>query len=68
MRRGEFRRSDPFTAAMAALGPALFAVIWKHSLYPYAGVVFDFTGYIELHVDNFLRGLQTGRAKDASHA
>jgi AcrR family transcriptional regulator len=65
---GEFRPVDPRAAAMAGLGSVLFAVIWKHSLHPYAGEAFDFRRYIDLHAETFLRGLASSRDQDASHA
>lgn len=66
--RGEFRAVDPYAASMAAMGPLLFALIWKHSLYPYSGVTFDFRQYVDFHAENFLRGLASSRAQDVSHA
>lgn len=55
--RGEFRPADPRFATMAYMGPFMFALIWKHSLYPVAGVEFDFRAFIDAHLENFLRGL-----------
>ena len=66
--RGEFRRLDPRYAAMAVLGPVLFAVIWKHSLHPISGTAFDFRAFIEVHLENYVRGLSRHTAQDGSHA
>ena len=66
--RGEFRPVDPRYAAMAVLGSGLFAVIWKHSLYPIAGTAFDFRAFIEVHLENCIRGLSRNTDQDGSHA
>lgn len=66
--RGEFRPIDARFATMSAVGPLLFAVIFKHSLYPVSGRSFDFRAFVALHLENFLRGLAHGRDQDASHA
>lgn len=66
--RGEFRAVDPRYAAMAALGSGLFAVIWKHSLYPVSGVDFDFRAFIDAHLETCVRGLSRGPDQDVSHA
>lgn len=55
--RGEFRPVDPRQAAMAGVSPLLFAVIFKHSLYPVSGQRFDFQAFLGAHLENFLRGL-----------
>jgi AcrR family transcriptional regulator len=55
--RGEFRAVTPRHAALAAVAPVLFAVIWKHSLYPVSGMDFDFRAFLDAHLENFLRGL-----------
>jgi AcrR family transcriptional regulator len=55
--RGEFRSVDARYATMAGLGPLLFAVIFKHSLYPVSGWSFDFQAFVDAHLDTFLRGL-----------
>lgn len=57
IKRGEFRPVDPRFATMAFMGPFMFVVIWKHSLYPVAGLQFDFRAFIDAHLENFLRGL-----------
>lgn len=54
---GEFRAVTPRHAALAAAAPVLFAVIWKHSLYPVSGLDFDFRAFLDAHLENFLRGL-----------
>lgn len=54
---GEFRRVNPRFATMSVVSPMLFAVIFKHSLYPVSGAAFDFPAFIEAHLDNVLRGL-----------
>ena len=55
--RGEFRRLDARHATMSAVGGLLFAVIFKHSLYPVSGISVDFQAYVDAHLDTFLRGL-----------
>lgn len=55
--RGEFRPVDPRFATMFGVGPLLFAVIFKHSLYPVSGVDFDFHAFVAAHLENLLRGL-----------
>jgi len=55
--RGEFRAVDPRAATMSGMAPILFALIFKHSLYPVSGLRFDFDAFIDAHVQNFLRGL-----------
>ncbi|MGH7700872.1 MAG: TetR/AcrR family transcriptional regulator [Gemmatimonadales bacterium] len=54
---GEFRRVNPRFATMSGAGPLLFALIFKHSLYPVSGTDFDFHAFIEAHIDTYLRGL-----------
>lgn len=54
---GEFRPVNPRFATMSAVGPLLFALIFKHSLYPVSGLDFDFQAFIEAHIETFLRGL-----------
>ncbi len=66
--RGEFRRVDPRFATMAGVGPILFAILFKHSLYPVSGLDFDFPAFVDAHLDNFLRGLARSSDQDASHA
>jgi AcrR family transcriptional regulator len=55
--RGEFRRVNARHATMSAVGGLLFAVIFKHSLYPVSGVTVDFQAYVDAHLETFLRGL-----------
>lgn len=54
---GEFRRIDPRFAAFSGVGPLLFAVIFKHTLYPVSGATLDFDAFAAAHVENYLRGL-----------
>jgi AcrR family transcriptional regulator len=55
--RGEFRPVDSRFATMSAVGPLMFAMIFKHSLYPVSGQSFDFGAFVALHLETFLRGL-----------
>lgn len=58
--QGEFHPINPRFATLAGVGPLLFAVIWKHSLYPVSGLNFDFPAFLDVHLENFLRGLAHG--------
>ena len=55
--QGEFRPVNARFTTLAAVAPLLFAVIWKHSLYPVSGLQFDFPAFLDDHLENFLRGL-----------
>ena len=61
--QGEFRPIDARRAAYLAVAPMLIAAMWKHSFSRCVSLPFDSDGYLEGHLEIFLRGLER-RAED----
>ncbi|MBI1213241.1 MAG: TetR family transcriptional regulator [Alphaproteobacteria bacterium] len=54
---GRFREVDPKNAAYAALAPLLFTAIWRTTFEQFDSSTFEADGFIEQHVETFLRGI-----------
>lgn len=65
---GEFVPQAARFATMSAVGPLLFAVVFKHSLHPVSGLDFDFRAFVDAHLELLLRGLARNNDQDVSHA
>ena len=65
---GEFRPLDVETAARLAIAPLVLALVFKHSLEPCVKEPFGPPGYIETHLDLFLRGIAKQPPPEATHA
>lgn len=66
--RGEFRPVDVGHALRAAMAPIHYASVYTHSLLPYDDDGFDVEGYIETHIEVFLRGLEPDAAASGAAA
>lgn len=55
-----FRAVDPRHAAFAAMAPMLFVAIWKTTFERFDRTPFDAQGFIDQHVETFVRGLLRG--------
>jgi AcrR family transcriptional regulator len=58
MDSGEFRQTSANEAAQVFTSVIVFASIWQHSLGPYESVPLDAAEYLQIHLENFIRGLQ----------
>ena len=58
MDMGEFRKVSPTEAARVFTSAIVFAAIWKHSLAPFDNMPFESEEYLQIHLENFIRGLQ----------
>ncbi|MFO7603470.1 MAG: TetR/AcrR family transcriptional regulator [Gammaproteobacteria bacterium] len=58
MASGEFRQTSAVEAARVFTSAIVFASIWQHSLAPYDSIPFDSEAYLQIHLENFIRGLQ----------
>jgi AcrR family transcriptional regulator len=66
--RGEFRPVEPRRTASLAVAPLLVAAIWKHSFSRCVSLPFDFDGFLEGHLEIFLRGLERRAADEVARA
>ncbi len=66
--RGEFRAVDVRYALRVLGAPIIFATIWKHSMAPCEPEPFDFSRYIDTHVDLALNGLVPREGKGTPRA
>ena len=62
--RGEFREVDPVLAARLAVAPLHNAVAYRRSLLAYDEGC-NFEGYVEMHIEMFLRGLAKGTGDES---
>ena len=65
---GEFRPVDPRRAAYLAVAPLLIAAMWKHSFSRCVPPPFDSAGFLEGHLEIFLRGLERRAGDEPRHA
>ena len=56
--RGLFRPVDPQQAAYAAVAPLFFVAIWKTTFEREGEPPFPDTGFVEQHIENFIRGIR----------
>ena len=66
--RGEFRPVDVRYTLRVLGAPIMFAAIWKHSMQSCEAEPFDFSRYIDTHVDLALNGLVPREGKGATRA
>jgi hypothetical protein len=62
MQRGELRAGDAALAARVFMAPVMFMAIWKGSLAPFDREPFDELGFLETHLDGWLRGMAPPRS------
>lgn len=55
---GEFRETSAIEAARVFTSAIVFAAIWQHSMAPFDSIPFDADIYLQLHIENFIRGLR----------
>ena len=59
MDAGEFRQTSTATeTARVFMSAIVFAAIWRHSLAPFDSIPFESEAYLQIHLENFLRGLR----------
>ena len=55
---GEFRSISATEAARVFTSAIVFAFIWQHSLAPFDSIPFESETYLQIHLENFIRGLK----------
>ena len=59
--RGEFREINVENTVKCIIAPAIFSMLWKHSLEPFAGKKIDVESFFQTHLDLILHGLSKGK-------
>jgi AcrR family transcriptional regulator len=66
--RGEFRALDVEPAVRLAIAPILLGMVMNHSLYACTGEAVDVRELLRLHLELFLRGIETMPATEVPNA